>query len=178
MVPMMRVDIERDYVRGDGYQALSLPYISPEVQMLIVMPDEGRMDEIEAGIDGSFFDEVRNALSLYQLDLKVPRFSFDASFELQPALAGLGMTRAFGAQADLSGIAGAPGQLSIGQFYHQAFISVDESGTEAAAATSAVAQLSSAPPRAELVLDRPFIFAIFDEPTGQILFLGRLSEPN
>jgi serpin B len=177
-VQMMHGFAER-YVRGDGYQALELPYISPAVRMLFILPDQGRFEAIESGLDGAFFDGVRAALKTYSVDLQVPRFSFDAGFKLKPALAALGMTRAFDmGLADLSGIAGKPGDLYIDEVYHKAFVAVDERGTEAAAATAVVARDVSAPPPAVFVLDRPFIFVIHDEPTGQILFVGRLNDPS
>jgi len=177
-VPMMHGPAEQ-YAKADGYQALELPYVSPAVRMLFILPDAGRFDAIEAGLDAAFFDRVRASLTRYSVDLKLPRFSFDASAKLKPALQALGMKQAFDSgQADLSGIAGNPGDLYIDEVYHKAFIALDERGTEAAAATAVVIREVSLPPPAEFVLDRPFIFVIYDEPTGQILFVGRLLDPS
>lgn len=167
------------YTRGDGYAALELPYISPDVRMLFILPDEGRFEEIEAGLDRAFFDAVRTSLSRYSVTLRVPRFSFEAEFELCDAMRALGMQNAFeNGAADFSDIAGAPGDLFIDGIYHKAFVALDEEGTEAAAATAVVSSVVSAPPPAEFILDRPFLFAIYDEPTGQVLFLGRLLDPS
>jgi serpin B len=177
MVPMMHGRAEQ-YTKGDGYQAAELPYISPAVRMLFILPDAGRFEDIESVLDAAFFDRVRGAFAHYGVDLKLPRFSFEAGVKLKPALQALGMKQAFEVGvADLSGIAGQPGDLYIDQVFHKAFIAVDEQGTEAAAATAVVATRSSAPPPATFVLDRPFIFVIYDEPTGQILFVGRLMTP-
>jgi serpin B len=111
------------------------------------------------------------------VDLRLPRFSFRAAFELPAALEALGMKRAFGDGADFSPIASTPGDLFIDNVYHQAFVAVDEEGTEAAAATAVVITRESAAELVTVSFDRPFVFFIYDEPTGQILFAGRLSAP-
>lgn len=172
------------YAVGDGYQAIDRPYLSPSVRMFFILPDAGRFAEIEAGLDATFFDRVRGELSgNYEVDLRLPKFTIDGvTVSLTDALKALGMQLAFTVPgADLSGMAGAPGDLYVSDVLHQAFVAVDETGTEAAAATAVVVTTppSSPPPRTpvELTFDRPFLFAIYDEPTGQILFVGRLTEP-
>jgi serpin B len=164
------------YLRRDGYQALELPYISPDVRMLFILPDTGNFEAVEARLDRALFDDVRAKLARYTVDLKVPRFSFEMSVSLKQPLRALGVKLAFD-DADLSGIAGMPGELFIDDIYHKAFVAVDEQGTEAAAATAVVARKVSAPPPAEFILDRPFMFFVYDQPTGQILFAGRLVDP-
>ena len=170
------------YAAGDGYQALELPYISPNVRMFFILPDAGRFAEIEAGMDATFFDRVHGELSdNYEVDLRLPKFTIDGvTVSLSEALEALGMQLAFTGGADLSGMAGDPGDLFVSDVLHQAFVAVDETGTEAAAATAVVVSVTSAPPPktpVELTFDRPFLFAIYDEPTGQILFVGRLTDP-
>jgi serpin B len=87
------------------------------------------------------------------------------------------MVEAFGGNADLSGMNGTGG-LFIQDVVHQAFVAVDEKGTEAAAATAVIVGETSAPPPATLTIDRPFIFAIIDRPTGATLFIGRVLDPS
>jgi serpin B len=87
------------------------------------------------------------------------------------------MVEAFGGNADLSGMNGTGG-LFIQDVVHQAFIAVDEKGTEAAAATAVIVGETSAPPPATLMIDRPFIFVIMDRPTGTTLFIGRVLDPS
>jgi serpin B len=70
------------------------------------------------------------------------------------------------------------GDLYISAVMHQAFVDVNEQGTEAAAATAVVVSATSVPPQAELVIDRPFLFAIRDLPTGEVLFIGRVMNPS
>jgi serpin B len=164
------------YMRGDGYSALSLPYISDAVRVLFILPDEGQLEAIERELGAELFDETRQALARHSVDVKIPRFKFETEIPLKGALSALGMSRAFGA-ADLSGISGAPGELYIDEVYHKAFVAMDEEGTEAAAATAVVVREVSLPPPAEFFCDRPFLFFIYDDPTGQILFAGRVAQP-
>ncbi len=176
-VPMMNGYAEQ-YAEGDGYQALELSYIAPAVRMLFILPEVDRFEEIEGGLDRAFFDEVRGALSRWSVTLKVPKFSFETSFGLTSALQAMGVEQLFQeGRADLSGIAGGPGDLYVSETFHSTFVAVDEQGTEAAAATALVSKIGSAPPPAEFFLDRPFLFAIVDDPTGQVLFIGRLMQP-
>ncbi|MBO0787264.1 MAG: serpin family protein, partial [Actinobacteria bacterium] len=110
--------------------------------------------------------------------LALPRFRQQAGYDLVPVLRGLGVTDAFGGQADFGAITEAE-RLRLGVVAHSAFIDVDEQGTEAAAATAAVA-FAAAMTGGEVVVltvDRPFLFAITDTGTGLPLFLGRVTEP-
>jgi serpin B len=178
-VDMMNANIEMPYAEGDGYQALALPYISPSVRMLFVLPEAGRFEEIEAGLDRAFVDSVRGALGEHLVAMQVPKFRYEAELKLKPLLQQMGVEAVFEeGVADLSGIIGSPGEVWVDEAYHKAFVALDEQGTEAAAATAIVARDESAPQPAAITLDRPFLFMIYDQPTGQILFLGRVLDPN
>jgi serpin B len=115
-----------------------------------------------------------------QISLTLPRFRVTSSFDLPPALAGLGITLALSrGQADFSGITTAE-HLFIGQAVHKAYIDVDEQGTEAAAATALggmTTRARVADPPVEVTVDRPFLFAITDTASGLPLFLGRVTDP-
>lgn len=177
---MMKGDHAHDqYAEGDGWRALSLPYVSPDVRMAFVLPDEGRFEEIEAGFDRAFLDDVLGKISRFSLtDVRIPRFKFEAEVKLKPVLQALGMKQAFELDADLSGIIGNPGDVMVDAVYHKAFVAIDEQGTEAAAATAAVAIPTSLPPPGTFIADRPFLFLVYDQPTGQILFVGRVLDPS
>jgi serpin B len=110
--------------------------------------------------------------------LTMPRFEFDSSFRLADTLADLGMPDAFSpGDADFSGMDGTR-DLYIQDVLHKAFVSVDEAGTEAAAATAVVVGVTSAPAEPiEVTVDHPFIFVIRDVETGVILFVGRVVAP-
>jgi len=107
----------------------------------------------------------------------MPKFEFDSSFGLKKTLSEMGMPVAFSADADFSGMTGKK-NLFISDVIHKAFVSVDEAGTEAAAATAVIMELTAIPEESiEVTLDRPFIFLIRDIETGAILFVGRVMNP-
>jgi serpin B len=113
-------------------------------------------------------------LSRGRIALTMPKFEFDSDFSLKDVLTAMGMPVAFSAEADFSGMTGDQ-DLSIAEVIHKAFISVDEEGTEAAAATAVVMVESAMPGQpVEFTVDHPFIFLIRDIETGAILFVGRV----
>jgi serpin B len=113
-----------------------------------------------------------------EVDLHVPRFTARSSFELAPTLSAMGMPRAFSADdADFSGING-QNDLYIGKVFHEARVDVNETGVEAAAATAVVVKRKASPAEVTVVrFDRPFVFALRDNRTGSILFLGQVVNP-
>lgn len=176
---MMQQSESFGYYRGGGYQAVELPYSGDQLAMWVILPDEGQFAEFEASLDPGVLDEIQNGMSYPQVNLWMPKFSFSAEFMLKPTLSALGMTDAFDESlADFSGMTGSR-DLFISKVIHKAFVDVDESGTEAAAATAVIMKLTSAPSEepVELKIDRPFIFLIRDLPTGSVLFLGRVLDP-
>jgi serpin B len=112
-----------------------------------------------------------------QVNLRFPRFEFRTNAFLSGALAELGMPLAFSEAADFSGMTSAE-RLFIQEVIQEAFISVDEEGTEAAAATAVIAGATSAPiDIVDLTVDRPFIYLLRDIETGAIPFMGRVIDP-
>lgn len=177
-VPMMSQMESYIYAAGDGYQAIALPYQGVDVSMLIILPDTDRFDEIETGLTPEFLAAVNDGLSLAQVRLSLPKFTFDSQFRLGQTLASLGMAGAFSDAADFSGMTGER-NLFISDVIHKAFVAVDETGTEAAAATAVVMRATSAliDEPIEMMIDRPFLFLIRDDNTDAILFMGRLLNP-
>jgi serpin B len=180
-VPMMRQDIRTGYGEGDGWQAIRLPYAG-EASMVVIAPEHGRFDQIAGSLDASLLHEVQGSLRDSLVDLTMPRFEIRSQFSLPDVLARLGMVEAFtppGAAtgADFTGMVDVR-ELFVSDVVHQAFVAVDEEGTEAAAATAVIASLSSMPQPATLTLDRPFIFLIQDDQTGSILFVGQVNDPS
>ena len=173
------------YGSGDGYQVVALPYVGGEMYMAVLLPDPGRFQEFEERLDADFLDQVLGQVGESYVALEMPRFGFDAAFRLGETLQAMGMVDAFApGAADFSGMdglscaAGDEGCLYIGAVVHKAFVSVDESGTEAAAATAVMMQTESAKPSPLAVrVDRPFVFLIRDYATGTLLFVGRVTEP-
>lgn len=176
-VPMMRQTESLGYAEGDGYQAVELLYDGGELSMVILLPAPGQFEAFEEALDAPQVDGIIGSLGYRQVSLTMPKFEFDSSFSLQEALAALGMPIAFSGGADFSGMTGNR-DLSIADVVHKAFVSVDEAGTEAAAATAVVMELTAMPETVEVTIDRPFIFLIRDIETGAILFVGRTLNPS
>jgi len=177
-VPMMRQTETFGYAEGDGYLAVELPYDGRELSMVILLPQAGKFEVFEGSLDPQFVDAIVKDLEPRQVALTMPRFEFESGFSLGEILAALGMPVAFSGGADFSAMTGNR-DLFIGDVVHKAFVSVDEAGTEAAAATAVI--MPTAMPPGELVevtVDRPFIFLIRDIETGSILFIGRVVNPS
>ncbi len=179
-VPMM-TETSKDfygYARGDGYQAVDVPYSWGEMAMTILLPDEGALEGFEGSLDAETLNRIIDDIEIDYITLTMPLFEFESQFSLGETLTEMGMPDAFGAGADFSGMTGSR-DLWISEAVHKAFVSVDEEGTEAAAAT-AVVMAASGPSKEpiEVTVDRPFIFLIRDIGTGTVLFLGRVSNPD
>ena len=183
-VPMMRTSEDFGYAAGDGYQAVDLPYVGNELSMTVMVPDRGRFREFEDSLNPALADRITASLGFRHVTLDLPKFEFESQFRLGETLKSMGMSDAFDSVAsDFSGmdgrscLAGDPGCLYIREVVHKAFVSVDEAGTEAAAATAVMMQAESAPPSpVSVTVDRPFVFLIRDRETGTILFAGRVLE--
>jgi serpin B len=170
-----------DYASGNGWQAVDLPYTGDKLSMMVVLPDEGKMDAVIAQMNGAKVAEMAGALKARPVVLSLPKFKFTASASLGPALQGFGASDAFTpGLADFSGMNGNR-ELSISGVVHKAFVAVDEKGTEAAAATGVVVGVTSVPvsPPDEIrfTADRPFLFVIRDRETGLVIFVGKVMLP-
>ncbi len=177
-VPMMHLTAPQAYLRGDGYQAVLLPYRDIGLAMAVVLPD-GPLSALRPKVAAAGLGGLLAGTARHQVTLSLPRFRLEAAFDLIPALRQLGVTEAFGDHADFSGNTDAE-PLRIGAVAHKAYIDVDEYGTEAAAATAIVMvgmAAFRAPPPVRMVVDRPFLFAIIDTATSLPLFLGQVSHP-
>jgi serpin B len=176
-VPMMEQMASFGYTDGDGYQAVELQYDGNELSMVILFPEAGQFQAFEEGLQAERVDAIINDLQPIGVALTMPKFKFDSEFSLTDTLAGMGMPIAFSGAADFSGMTGSP-DLFISEVIHKAFVSVDEVGTEAAAATAVIMPESGPPePTVEVTIDRPFIFLIRDIETGAVLFVGRVMNP-
>jgi serpin B len=173
--PTMHGNVRTSYATGDGWAAVRLAYAGG-YSMLVVLPDEGRFAEVE-GRAAAVLAEAGATRNDHGVELALPRFSFAASADLVPVLRDLGLTEIFEAdQADLTGIS-PEGDLHVSGIAHQATVDVDEHGTTATAATGILVGVTSMPEPASLVVDRPFIVAIEQDSTGELLFLGRVTDP-
>jgi serpin B len=164
------------YAKGAGYQAVRLAYAGG-LSMVVIVPEAGTFGAFSQSLDGPTLRRVMSGLNTTQVNLAMPKFSFRSKAQLKDALSEMGMPIAFTDRADFSGIT-KQAPLEIADVIHQAFIAVDEKGTEAAAATAVVMRETSAPLEViQLTIDRPFLFVIQDDETGAILFMGRVTDP-
>ena len=177
-VPMMTETNGYLYARGDGYQVVDVPYSWGDMSMTILLPDEGTLGAFEDSLNSDVFDRIMDGIEIDAVTLTMPLFEFESEYSLGDTLAGMGMPDAFDGRADFSGMTGSR-DLWISEIVHKAFVSVDEEGTEAAAATGVSMLLAGfGDETIAVTVDRPFIFLIRDTGTGTILFLGRMSNPD
>jgi serpin B len=177
---MMSQSAVLPYSSGEGWQAVLLPYLQEDLDMMLIVPDQGRFAEVEGQLADGLIDTAAGTVKWdLEVALTMPKFKFRTQTYLTQALGALGMKAAFNPDAaDFSGMTKQE-SLYISDVIHEAYIDVDEEGTEAAAATAVVMRLTSAMPTqpVELTIDRPFIFVIRDRPTGMVLFMGRVTDP-
>ena len=176
-VPTMSGYREAAYGAGPDYAAVALPYDGNELSMVMILPPQGTLDAFEASLTADRLATILGGMTEHGVTITLPRFTVDSSFSLGDTLGKLGMPIASTDMADFSGIDGKM-DLQLSSVVHKAFIRVDEVGTEAAAATGAVVGTTSAPSPAEIHLDHSYLFLIRDNPTGTIVFLGRVEDPS
>jgi serpin B len=163
---------------GSGWTSVTIPYRGSGLAMTVVLPDAGSFTAVRAQLP-KVLESVSAAEPTGAVEVRMPIFKTATHLSLKPAMDALGVKNLFGPSADLSGIAGNPGDLMAGELVHQAVITVDEKGTEAAAATamsiSATAGIGGDIKR--ITVDRPFFYSIHDTKTGAPLFLGQVTDP-
>jgi serpin B len=178
MVDMMNLRDETfNYAEIDELQILELPYTGEDVSMLILLPKEGHMGDIESQLSAERLGEWVELMEGAAVNVYLPRFTFETKYFMMEDLAEMGMPTAFTDAADFSGM-NAEDQLFIDKVIHQAFIEVNEKGTEAAAATGVSIALSAAIQEEVFLADHPFVFLIRDVDTGVIMFMGRVTDPS
>jgi len=179
-VKMMNMQPDKttfNYADIGDIQILELPYKGNKISMLVILPSSD-LASIETTLTSEKLNEYKSQMQQTKLDsITMPKFEFDTKYFMKDTLSALGMPTAFSDKADFSGMTGA-NDLMIGFVIHQAFIKVDEVGTEAAAATAVGMELKSIPQRTVFRADHPFIFIIQDRETSNILFIGKVVDPN
>jgi serpin B len=180
-VPMMTQTETYRYHDGGSFQALELPYAGNQRSMLVLLPKAvDGLAALESSLTPEGLDAVVGKLGRQRVNLELPRFRLEESFQLADVLQSLGMERSFDpSRADFSGMTGRR-DLAVSKVIHKAFVDVNEEGTEAAAATAVVMARTAVMLPGRTVTfraDHPFLFLIRDQATGAVLFLGRVNEP-
>ena len=166
-------------VQGTNFKAVSLPYADDRLSLVVVVPDAGQFAQVESLLDAPALATLVAGMTSKKVFLELPRFKIETGTSLKKLLMALGMPSAFDPNtADFSGMDGTGG-LFIGDVIHKAFVNVAEKGTEAAAATAVIMKDASAPMVDMYVLaNQPFLYFLRDQPTGAILFMGRVLDPS
>lgn len=175
-VPLMHdLELRGPAVATDLYAATELPYEGGELSMLVIVPEEGRFQEVQSRLADGLVDEIDSRASEASVELFLPRFESDTNVDLRDLMEGeLGVEGVFG----VAGFDGIAEGITLEQAVHAADIAVDEIGTVAAAATGLGFE-ESGPPEPDVVVraDRPFLYLIRHQPTGAVLFVGRVLDP-
>jgi serpin B len=177
---MMRQSRKFSYQEGDGFQAIRLPYVGDRLGMLVFLPaTNSSPNKLLADLNGDGWREkIMPKFHEREGTIVLPRFRLEFKADLVRSLKAMGMQQAFTAEANFSGISGA--QAYIGSVEHASFVEVNEEGTEAAASTQVTIALTSAMPTMkpfQMIVERPFFFAIEDRLTHSILFVGVINDP-
>jgi len=186
--PLMHQQEEVRYLKGAGYQAVDLLYLGGDLSMLVILPDRADgLRDLQKALSAQMLRDCVARMSVRTINLFLPRFKFTwGTVDIHNQLTALGMALAFKPfQADFSGINGqepsSEDALFIANIFHKAFVEVNEEGTEAAAATAVGIKLGASSGRPAPVplfrADHPFLFAIRDQKSGAVLFLGHIADP-
>ena len=176
-VPTMHLVDSFRYAASGGLRILELRYADSELAMDVVLSDDGKLPKVDA----TKLDDATKTLATARVNVSLPKLGFKSGGPLKDALEALGMKLAFTDRADFGGMVGpkAAEHLDIGQVFHQTWIAVDETGTEAAAATGMVMRTTAMQlgPVVDFKVDRPFVFVLRETRSGRILFTGRVTDP-
>ena len=183
-VPMMRQNHWYPYYQGENFQAISIAYGDGQMSMYIFLPDrESDLNIFLENLNTESWEIWMSQFHGQDVSLVMPKFKLEYSKTLNDTLKALGMETAFDRKhADFSRMAPLEilgENLYIGEAVHKTFVEVNEEGTEAAAVTSVgvVATSAVSPPPIPFIVDRPFFFAIRDNETKTVLFMGVVVDP-
>ncbi len=179
---MMNRSGEILYAANEQLSLVDLPYADGRLTMTVLLPNEGvNLSTLEQQFSPALLGDLYSQLEERDVQLSLPKFRIETSYELSKTLTAMGMIAAFSPnKADFSGLLANDEQLFIGLVIHKAFVEVSEEGTEAAAATTVGMRTTSIrEPKPPVIFNanRPFLFLIRDRQSDSILFLGRLEDP-
>ncbi|RUA07463.1 MAG: serpin family protein [Flavobacteriia bacterium] len=178
-VKMMSQNEHLEYFEANACSGVALPYGNGHFRMIVLLPDEDvTLKDFVADLNESDLSSHVNSAMEAEVNLKLPKFTFECDLRLNYPLQQLGIKTAFTDHANLSGI-GDPSNLTISKVQHKTFVEVNEEGTEAAAVTSVTVGVTSVGPEESVsfVVDRPFLFLIQEKDTEAILFIGQVYDP-
>jgi len=181
-VPLMYQEGDYKILTEKDFQAVTLPYKGNSLSMVVLLPKT--VDGLAALEQQLTSQSLKgwlaklNAQQPQKIELYLPKFKLETSYDLKPPFQKMGMKDAFLGKADFSGMGWPKGRLFIGQIKHKAFVEVNEEGTEAAAATAVEMVTKSAMSNPVFRADHPFLYLIRDNQSDAILFMGRMANPS
>ncbi len=183
-IPMMQRTDDKsifNYSEASNFQMLELPYSGNDLSMLIILPKDN-LESIENSLTLENLLKWKEGLSKQKVNVYIPKLKFETKYFMQKPLSEMGLPTAFSDLANFTGMVDTPkANLKISKVIHQAFIELNEEGTEAAAATAVIMTRTAtaySPPKPTFRADHPFIFIIQQKNTGNILFIGRVYDPS
>ncbi|WP_432363488.1 serpin family protein [Sporosarcina sp. UB5] len=180
LVPFMKLEEKLSYMANSELQAINLPYANSEMSMTIILPNEQKsFKEFQNSLSAEKWAELHSDFKSMRGTLLLPKFKMEYETELNGALETLGMASAFTDFANFSKMVEGDKSLFISKVKQKTYIDVNEEGTEAAAVTSVQMDTASAPVDDPFIMEvnRPFFFAITDDETGVVLFMGFVATP-
>lgn len=182
-VPMMNGEKDLYYGENQNYKILKMPYKNNSTNlgasMLIILPKnrENSLNQLEQ-LELSELNQLRSKLKRSSVDIKFPKFKYETKYdkELKQALINLGMKKAFTTEANFNGMTEDSNPLFISQVVHNAYVNVNENGTEAAAATAVILRESAPVEKNEFHANHPFTYIIQNN-NQNILFIGKVKVP-
>ena len=182
MVQMMhQKELMLGYSHTSSYEFVRLPYANEAFAMNILLPKKGiALEKVIESMDAASWEAMARATykANIHVTLSMPRFKLEGGYPLNDALQSMGMSRSFSADAEFFAMLDVP--AFIGDVLQKSYVDVNEEGTEASAVTTIVFTGETGdplppPPHVTMVLDRPFIFAITEQSTGVLLFMGKVT---
>ena len=184
-----------NYTETEDMQILELPYKNDDISMMIFLPKDKKLEEVLESVNESSLSKWKNRMTKCEVDIYLPKFKLETSYELSNVLKEMGMVNPFTPSAKFEGfynmteLAEVYGVheseifIYISKVLHKAFIEVNEEGTEAAAATAVIMCGTTSvdptiPQRIVFDADHPFMFMIQQKETGNILFMGSMTDPS
>jgi serine protease inhibitor len=185
-VPFMYRTDHFQYFEDEKFQAVTLPY-DDQTAMLVFLPrEDSTLKEFEQSLDAAHWQNWQSKFDSHEGTVGLPRIQLQTGFDVRAALKEIGVNRAFDTFAAFRPIVPLDG-ARLENAIQKTQLKVDESGTEAVSILMVGGVIGGVPggqlggppppPPFKMIMNRPFLFAIVDKPTGQLLFLGAVMEP-
>jgi serpin B len=176
-VPFMQADGQYRHSQDEQMQVVEMKYEKEQLSMYVLLPKQrDGLKQLEQQLSGDRLRSIMRQLQNKQVHIQMPKFSARSPHDLKQSLSRMGLSNLF-MSPDLSRLS--EEKLKIGQAIHEAYIKIDEQGTEAAAASGIGGMTFAIPSRDEptqFVADHPFLYAIVHNPTGAVIFMGKVTE--